>query len=206
MASRLAQSLHRQRWDVRATHDERRDEILRSLSSFMRTTRLGSLTMRDIANQLGLVKGNLYYYFKNKQEILYHCHVKCIEVSLAALKAVEKAEGTASERLRTLLIHHIRAITEEAYSGVLLTDLEGMTKSQRKRYVAMRDKFENGVRVLIKEGMGAGEFRIENTTMAGFVLLGAINWIPKWFRSDGAHDSREVAEYFADQLVRSLRP
>jgi AcrR family transcriptional regulator len=201
-----ARALHRQRWDVKATRDERRDEILRSLSTVMRTNRIGSLTMRDIADQLGLVKGNLYYYFKNKQEILYHCHVKCIELSLAALDDVRKADGAPSARLRVLLIRHIRAITEEAYGGVLLTDLENMTKTQHKRYVEMRDRFESGVRTLIEEGMAAGEFRVENVKMAGFVLLGAINWIPKWSRNDGANNSMEIAEYFADQLIRSLRP
>lgn len=172
----------------------------------MRTNRISSLTMRDIADQLGLVKGNLYYYFKNKQEILYHCHVKCIELSLAALDDVRNADGAPSERLRVLLIRHILAITEEAYGGVLLTDLENMTKTQRKCYVEMRDKFESGVRALIEDGMAAGEFKVANVKMAGFVLLGAINWIPKWSRNDGAYRSAEIAEYFADQLIRSLRP
>ena len=68
-------------WDVRASFEERRDQILRSLAAFMRERRLASLTMRDIAGQLGLVKGNLYYYFKSKQDILYHCHVKCIAIA-----------------------------------------------------------------------------------------------------------------------------
>jgi AcrR family transcriptional regulator len=205
VVAKVARSAHRQRWDVRATRDERRDEILRSLSSVMRTNRLGSLTMRDIADQLGLVKGNLYYYFKNKQEILYHCHVKCIELSLAALAEVQAAEGAASERMRILLIRHISAITDDAYGGVLLTDLENMTKSQRKRYVELRDRFENGVRALIAEGISTGEFCVKDLKMAGYVVLGAINWIPKWFRNDGTYTSAEIAEYFADQLIGSLR-
>ena len=54
------------RWDVRASVDDRRDQILRSLASFVRDRKLASLTMRDIADRLGLVKGNLYYYFKSK--------------------------------------------------------------------------------------------------------------------------------------------
>ena len=76
------------RWDVRASVDDRRDQILRSLASFVRDRKLASLTMRDIADRLGLVKGNLYYYFKNKQDILFHCHVKCIGISLAALDEI----------------------------------------------------------------------------------------------------------------------
>jgi AcrR family transcriptional regulator len=193
-------------WDMRASVDERRDQILRSLASFVRDRKLASLTMRDIAERLGLVKGNLYYYFKNKQDILYHCHVKCIAISLAALDEVSTMSLPPAEALRQLLVKHIRNITEDAYGGVLLTDLESLTPVQRKRYVAMRDRFEVGVRKLIRGGMSDGTFAQQNVDLAGITILGAINWIPKWYRPDGPMSSVELAEQIADQLIRSLRP
>jgi AcrR family transcriptional regulator len=194
------------RWDVRASVDDRRDQILRSLASFVRDRKLASLTMRDIADRLGLVKGNLYYYFKSKQDILFHCHVKCIGISLAALDEILADQLPPAESLRRLLIKHIRNITEDAYGGVLLTDLESLTPAQRKRYVAMRDRFEQGVRQMIRDAMAQGEFSVENVDLAGFTILGAINWIPKWHRPDGVLSSAEIAESMADQLIRSLRP
>jgi AcrR family transcriptional regulator len=194
------------RWDVRASVDDRRDQILRSLASFVRDRKLASLTMRDIADRLGLVKGNLYYYFKSKQDILFHCHLKCIGISLAALDEVRTEMLPPVESLRRLLIKHIRNITEDAYGGVLLTDLESLTPAQRKRYVAMRDRFEQGVRQMIRDAIVEGEFAVENVDLAGFTILGAINWIPKWHRPDGALSSTEIAESMADQLIRSLRP
>ena len=194
------------RWDVRASVDDRRDQILRSLASFVRDRRLASLTMRDIADRLGLVKGNLYYYFKNKQDILYHCHVKCIAISLAALDDVSAMDLPPADALRTLLIKHIRNITEDPYGGVLLTDLESLTPAQRRRYVAMRDRFEHGVREMIRGGIADGVFAPQNIDLAGITILGAINWIPKWYRTDGQMSSAEIANSIADQLIRSLRP
>ena len=194
------------RWDVRASVDDRRDQILRSLASFVRDRKLASLTMRDIADRLGLVKGNLYYYFKNKQDILFHCHVKCISISLAALDEIRAQQLPPVESLHMLLVRHIRNITEDAYGGVLLTDLESLMPSQRKRYVAMRDRFEQGVRKMIRDGIAQGEFAEQNVYLAGFTVLGAINWIPKWHRPDGRLSSVEIAESIADQLIRSLRP
>ena len=194
------------RWDVRASFEERRDQILRSLAAFMRDRRLASLTMRDIADQLGLVKGNLYYYFKSKQDILYHCHVKCIAISLVALDEVIAMDLAPAEALRVLLVKHIRNITEDAYGGVLLTDLESLTPTQRKRYVAMRDRFELGVRDMIRGGIADSTFAQQNVDLAGITILGAINWIPKWFRPEGPISSAEIADRIANQLVRSLRP
>jgi AcrR family transcriptional regulator len=193
-------------WDMRASMDDRRDQILRSLASFVRERKLASLTMRDIANRLGLVKSNLYYYFKSKQEILYHCHVKSIAMSLAALDEVRAQELPPAEALRQLLIKHILNITEDPYGGVLLTDLESLTTAQRKRYVAMRDQFEQGVRKMIRDGIAEGSFAKQNVQLAGFTILGAINWIPKWHRPDGPLPSDTIAETIVDQLIRSLRP
>jgi AcrR family transcriptional regulator len=194
------------RWDTRAGVDERRDQILRGLASFVRKRKLASLTMREIADQLGLVKGNLYYYFKSKQDILFHCHVKCIAISLAALDEVLAEKLPPADALRSLLVRHIRNITEDAYSGVLLTDLESLTPAQRKRYVTMRDRFEQGVRKMIRDGIADGTFAEQNVDLAGFTILGAINWIPKWYRRDGSLSSLEVAERVTEQLIRSLQP
>ena len=196
----------RQRWTARATVDERRDEILKSLAALLRERRPPSLKMEDIAARLGLVKGNLYYYFKSKQDIYYHCHVKCMQESLAGLEAAERAGGSTSEQLRALLVRHIRGMIESPYGGVLLTDLENLTAVQRKRYVSMRDQFEQGVRKLIQRGIAKGEFRACNTRLAGFAILGAINWIPKWYHPEGQLGPGEIAEEFADQFMRSLQP
>ena len=107
-----------------------------------------------------------------------------------------------AEALRRLLIKHIRNITEDAYGGVLLTDLESLTPAQRKRYVAMRDRFEHGVREMIRGGIADGVFAPQNVDLAGITILGAINWIPKWYR----HGWADVLRRDRRQHRRSTDP
>jgi hypothetical protein len=57
---------------------------------------------------------------------------------------------------------------------------------------------------LIKAGIARGEFRRLDSRIVGFALLGAINWIPKWYRPGGELSSQEIAEQFADFFLRSL--
>ena len=124
-----------------------------------------------------------------------------------ALRARGGGRGSADprgRRRRRLLPRHIRAIPDEVYGAVLLTDLESLTPLQRRRYVAMRDRFERGVRQLIREGMRRREFRKLDARLARFAILGAINWIPKWYDPRGALSSAEIAEAFADFLVTAL--
>jgi TetR/AcrR family transcriptional regulator len=191
-------------WTRRASTEDRRKEIFRSLGLALRERGVALLTMQDIAGRLGITKGNLYYYFKDKQDLIYRCHLACMRVSLDALAESRRSKRRAGERLRAVLAKHIRAITDEVYGAVMLTDLESLTPLQRRRYVAMRDRFERGVRQLIHEGIAAGEFRRVDPRVAGFAILGAINWIPKWYDPRGELSAAEIAQMFTDFLVRSL--
>jgi AcrR family transcriptional regulator len=160
--------------------------------------------MQDIADRLNMTKGNLYYYFKNKQDLLFHCHMKCMEISLAALTEAERGAGKPRDRLRRLLVAHIRGIIEDSYGAVLLTDLEDLTAEQRKTYVRMRDKFERGVRKIIDQGIASGEFRKIDPRVAGFAILGSINWMPKWYRPDGKLSADSLADGFAEFFMHAL--
>ncbi len=74
---------------------DRRDEIVRSAAAVLRRGRDGALRMDEVAKHVGLVKGNLYYYFKDRQELIFHCHMRCTEMSLAALDEIAPRGGSA---------------------------------------------------------------------------------------------------------------
>jgi AcrR family transcriptional regulator len=187
----------------RSPRDSRREQILRSVGDVLVDTGLSSLSMLDISRRLGITKGNLYYYFNDKQDILYQCHMLCMDVSLDALASLDAAQSPA-RRLHTLLVRHIRGIIDGGLRGVLLTDLESLAPEQRKTYVARRDRFEAGVRRLIEEGVAGGEFECTNAKLASLTMLGAINWLPKWYRADGPMSSEAIAEGMTGLLLRSL--
>ena len=192
-------------WGGRGDSDNRRDVILRALNDVLREhSRPHSFRMQDLAARLGVVKGNLYYYFKSKQDLMYHCRIKCLEQSLDALERVRQNTGPASERLRQLIRDHILVLIEGQYSAVLLLDMGNISPARRRKYVGMRDEFELGMRHLIDEGIAAGEFPSQDVRMASFAILGSINWIPKWYRPAGPWAATEIAEYQADFFVSAL--
>src|SRR5215471_19054238 len=88
------------RWgDVPSLKDHRREAILRSVANVLRNSRFSTLTIQDIADELGMTKGNLYYYFKDKREILYYCHMRSMDISLLALNEATQNGGSPAEKL-----------------------------------------------------------------------------------------------------------
>jgi AcrR family transcriptional regulator len=193
------------RWVGRSgSKRSRRDAILHSVGAILRESRLSTLTMTDIAEALGITKGNLYYYFRDKQDILYQCHMRCMALSLAALQDVQSRRDELLDPLHLLLIAHIEGMASSPFGGVLLADVDALSAVQRRHYVARRDEFEAGVRDLIQHGVERGLYHCEDDRIASLAILGAINWLPRWYHPDGRLSASQVAQAMADFLMRAL--
>jgi AcrR family transcriptional regulator len=186
--------------------EHRRDAILRRVANMLRESRLSTFTLADVANELGMTKGNIYYYFKDKQDLIYQCHMRSMELSLRALKSSIDENLSPSEQMHSLLRRHIAAVVEEGFGGILQTDLDNLKPEQRDSYVAKRDEFERGFRGILQAGVESGDFVCPNVKLAGFAILGAINWIPKWFNPKGPFTAEQISEQIADQLLNGLLP
>lgn len=162
--------------------------------------------MEDIADELGMAKGNLYYYFKDKQDILYQCHMRSMDISLRALEEAREKGQDPADSLRILLSGHIRGIVEDGFGVILRIDLENFHPEDRKRYVKNRDHLERGVRDLIEDGVRQGLFECDNVKLTGFAILGAANWISKWYRPGGTFSPDEIVRGMVDYFMRGLEP
>src|SRR4029077_14173653 len=74
----------------------------------------------------------------------------------------------------------------------------------QRSLVAKRDRYEEGVRQLIITGIRSGEFVSCDPALATRALLGALNWSVRWFNPEGALTATQVADGFADYLIRGL--
>jgi hypothetical protein len=54
--------------------------------------------------------------------------------------------------------------------------------------------------------MDAGVFAPGDAKLVTFAVLGAVNWIPRWFDPRGPASSEEIGRAFAEYLVAGLRP
>jgi hypothetical protein len=75
---------------------------------------------------------------------------------------------------------------------------------QQRYLVTKRDKYEEGVRNLILSGLRSGEFASCDPALAVRAILGSLNWSIQWFSPDGPLTAAEIAERFADYLIRGL--
>jgi AcrR family transcriptional regulator len=181
-----------------------RVDILKSAARAFRRLGYHGATVEQIAAALHMKKGNLYYYFKNKEEILYACHQYSLDQLNQLLDEVQHSDAGADEKLRRLIVAFVHTILEELHGTALFLNLDALSPAHLKAVIARRDAFDHGVRRLLEQGMAAGQFAPGNPKLLAFALFGAVNWIPRWFNPNGTASSQEIAELFADFFVAGL--
>ena len=182
-----------------------RVEILKSAAKAFRKLGYHGATVEEIAAALHMKKGNLYYYFKNKEEILFACHQFSLDQLTSLLEEIEQSHANPDAKLRRLIVAFVHTILDELHGTALFLDLEALTPPHLKAVIVRRDRFEQGVRRVLEEGMKIGVFAPGDPKLLAFALFGAVNWIPRWFSPQGPATSQEIADRFADYLIGGLR-
>jgi len=182
-----------------------RVDILKSAAKAFRRLGYHGATVEQIAAALHMKKGNLYYYFKNKEEILFACHQYSLDRLAQLLEEIERGGAASDVKLRQLIDAFVHTLLDELHGTALFLDLEALSATHLRAVIARRDAFERGVRRVIEEGMASGAFANGDPKLLAFALFGAVNWIPRWFDPAGPRTSQEIADRFADYLIGGLR-
>jgi AcrR family transcriptional regulator len=183
---------------------EMRLEILKSAAAAFRRRGYYGASVDEIASALHMTKGNLYYYFKDKEDILFACHEFALDLLLRMLKKVEDSSHPPQEKLRRVIVSFVHMMIDELRGTALTMDVQALSASRRQKVIAKRDRFDRGIRRIITAGIKVGVFRSADPKLATFALLGSLNWIPYWFDPAGEATSVEIGEEFAEQFISGL--
>jgi AcrR family transcriptional regulator len=181
-------------------------QILKSAACAFRRLGYHGATLEEIAAALQMKKGNLYYYFSSKEDILFQCHQYSVERLLQVLDTVERSDQPPDVKLRQLIVAFVHTILDDLHGTALFLDIKALGPRYLRLAVARRDQFDRGVRRVIQQGIDWGTFAPgADPKLLSFAMMGAVNWIPRWYSPAGPSTSQEIAERFADYLVAGLR-
>jgi AcrR family transcriptional regulator len=183
---------------------EKKREILHAASRVFRRRGLQATGMRDIAAELDMAVGNLYYYFKDKEALLAFVQEDTLEALLELATRVRDQKLRANGRLFMLIEEHVVLLNEEIPGSLAHLEVEALSEPWRRRVQDRRDAYERAFREIIEEGMATGIFRQTDPKVSAMAILGAVNWTVKWFRPDGGKTAREIGRECAELLVRGL--
>ncbi|SDI24846.1 transcriptional regulator, TetR family [Alteribacillus persepolensis] len=184
---------------------KKKEEILRSASKIISRRGYDGATMEDIAAELLMTKGALYYYFKNKEELLYQCHVLVLSEAEEKLESIYRENISSIEKMRKAIRFHIEvAITEKETFNLIIKPEMTFSEKHISKVLKQRDDYAGVFDKIIQEGVQSGEFVVKEKKMARMIILGSMNWIQQWYIPGGEKGIDDISKVYAEYLLKML--
>lgn len=185
---------------------KRLDEILAVAADLFSRLGYEATTADAIAAKVNLTKSSLYTYVGSKEEMAVRLLESVIDDVLEQAQAIAAQDLAPADRLRAMIIRHITVLGHHPASSLLFLHSEHiLSRSFYPQLYENRDRYEQYVREWIQAGMDAGTFRVPDAKIAGFLLLGSLNWVIRWFSPEGRLSSESIGEAYAAMLLGALK-
>lgn len=196
-------------WGNALPSQEQRDElkrnsILRAAAQCFNRSGFHGTSMDDIARKLGVTKPALYRYVNNKHDVLAACFNLVMDMSFRHLEEGAAAGRNGLEKLRLTIRGYLSELIGDFGHPVVILEEGALLPDQLRSLIRRRDELERQYRALIEEGKRDGSIVPCNSKMAVFAIFGAMNWVPKWYRTDGDWSPEFVADSLVQIITRAI--
>jgi AcrR family transcriptional regulator len=161
-----------------------------------------AMSLRALAQEVGLQTASLYRYFPSKQEMLRDLMVAHMTDLLGAWERVSPRAGEPREMLSAFVRFHLDHHLERP-DAVFLSymELRSLTPAHRKLVIGLRARYEQILRDILTRGVEAGAFRIDDVTIASMAIIAMLTGVNVWYRPKGRLSRARIVEIYATMVL-----
>ena len=161
-------------------------------------------SLDEIADEIGVTKTALYYYFKNKEQLLYECLKQTYDCGQTARLEAEKLEGSSFEKLQHLYRCFVERLLEHSGAYTTMTNIRSLPEAQQAELLECRRRLDCYSRMLIERAIAEGALRPVDVSLTSNFFLGAMNWILRWHSEEEGVSPRYAGEHFLDLFMNGI--
>jgi AcrR family transcriptional regulator len=161
-------------------------------------------SLDDISSRLRITKTALYHYVKNKNELLYLCYQRSIELTEQIYDRADREGSTGLQKV----VAYLRI---DASTGVMsmtpLTELHAIRDPKLRAKLSHRNSAcEARFRGFIEQGIRDGSIRKCDTQLTALFILGASRHMIQWYDPDEGHELTAIVEQFIQFCCHGMEP
>lgn len=190
-----------------ASRKKRETEVYATAARLFAQKGFHATRMQDIADELGMQKGSLYYYFNSKDELLSELVTGSVEEAQSSLQTILDSNHTPKEKLALAVEEHLRILQQNA--DLHLINAQEILMSLDEKTAVTTNKllkaYENIWAAIVQEGIDHGDFRPDlDQKIIIKALLGLCNSTLTWFEPSGRLSNEQVAQIFSELIMNGL--
>jgi AcrR family transcriptional regulator len=182
----------------------KREAVLRMAAQSFNEKGFHATSLDDVAARLNVTKPTLYYYFKNKEEILFECVRIGLQMIDEAAENVARRGGTGVEQLFAVMRKYAEIVTMDFGMCLIRVGEDPLQPAARRKLRQLKARIDRRFRSLIEQGIAEGDLAPCDAKIAAFTVAGALSWIARWYRPDGPLSPNDIAEQCISILIEGL--
>ncbi len=182
-----------------------KDRMLRAAARCFNEKGYSGSSLKDVAAVLGLTDAALYYYVRNKEELVYLCYVRAAAVGQEAMARAVSEELSGMDTVRRYLRYHIEIMVGDRGPVAIMSEIPSLKPVHRDEVLELSRLHSARFEEILKAGIDDGSIAPCDVRMTGNAIMGSINWIPKWYHGDPGM-GQSVATEFPEILTKGLQP
>lgn len=173
--------------------EAKRQAVLQAAAQLFNERGFHATSLDDIAARLNVSKPTLYYYVKNKDEILLQCVRQGLEMTLEGIEASRQAGGNAVDQLRACMQVYAGIVMQPFGMCLIRVGDEEVPEPSRTELRRMKSEIDHAFRRLVDQGVQEGSLAPCDPKMTAFAIAGALSWIGRWYQPGGEYTPEQVA-------------
>jgi AcrR family transcriptional regulator len=164
-----------------------------------------AMTLRELAERVGIQPGSIYRYFPSKAQLLVELLVEHLEFLLDQWAKEQPVDADPVARLRAFVDFHIRSHTlrrREVF--VANMELRSLAPADYRTVVGLRRRYENVLTAILRDGIEQDLFRIPDARIATFAILAMLTGVGSWYRENGRVGQRELIDIYSRMVMQCV--
>ena len=158
---------------------------------------------QDIAAEVGLLKGSIYYYINSKEDLLFRIIEESHEGALRAISTVSHLEVGPLAKAYALVKTHVKVFHDDRVKhSVFFKEFRSLSDDRKEIIRGTGHAYSLFLRSILEEGQVVGQVdKSLDARLATAGIIGMLNAMSFWYHDGGLWGPERIGNQFAQQVV-----
>lgn len=185
--------------------ENRKEEILKTAARLFKEKGYSAVTMRDLAQELGIKAASLYNHISSKQEILSITIIALAEEFTNGMKSIIDSDTSSIDKLKTIVNLHVQITARNTNEMASLNNDWMHLEEQLDYYLSLRSNYEDKFRNILTQGIKNKELKGINVEIMLFSILSTLRSLYLWIPKKEDLNSQSLAENLKRVLIDGVK-
>ncbi|MEE9443564.1 MAG: TetR family transcriptional regulator [candidate division Zixibacteria bacterium] len=182
---------------------KRQDAILKAASRIIARDGFEGATIRGVAARARINLSGIYYYFENKEELLYALQHHAFSTLADTLRQRLEEISSPEEKLKAVIENHFEFFVSNMDNlKVCVHEIESLSGKYYNEILKLRRKYFGLVKGVISEITSGSKHDVDLTALC---LFGSLNWVYMWYDPKKNSDIKKLSSQYLKIFLNGIK-